>query len=435
VQAGPGAPVSSQLVVVNSNFDLRYDLASGGTVLVVDPDQSPDSATGGGLAVLGALRTASFGGEVGIAGGPCLAGWPDCPSACTTLSLDPVVAAGGARVVFTSRSVPAIYSSSMDSQGILQCGAGCETVLPVDRLDPYGVSVACSASAGAPAAYAFVTHLQASNVTGWLSRVNLLSPGDVQPLVLGATGTYATVFNPADDRLFVSSEIAISQQFRWFNPLVDVTVVNGYPVPDFVGATFPSLLTGAVARDMAVSSDGLTLYVTVALYDSTAAVQAGIIYVQGGAVAFFDLSPSPLGEPSMTFRGVARTCVGSGQIRRLPARAGKPDLFAITCDTEGALAILDGKTKSIVRYVGHDPTTGLPVLGRSPFGLAAEPIDPSRAITQVAGPQYTPSPCSAGHDCARIYVGSFLDNWIDILELDPDQPTEVALVKRIGSGP
>jgi hypothetical protein len=32
-------------------------------------------------------------------------------------------------------------------------------------------------------------------------------------------------------------------------------------------------------------------------------------------------------------------------------------------------------------------------------------------------------------------VGSFLDNWVNILELDPDQPTGVALVKRIGGGP
>ena len=34
-----------------------------------------------------------------------------------------------------------------------------------------------------------------------------------------------------------------------------------------------------------------------------------------------------------------------------------------------------------------------------------------------------------------MYVGSFKDNWINILELVPDEPETVALVKRIGRGP
>jgi len=32
-------------------------------------------------------------------------------------------------------------------------------------------------------------------------------------------------------------------------------------------------------------------------------------------------------------------------------------------------------------------------------------------------------------------VASFLDNWINVIELDPDQPSQVSLVKRIGRGP
>ena len=49
----------TQLVVVNSNFDLRYDESTGGSLLVVDPDQSQDWLDGGQLAVLGATRIAS----------------------------------------------------------------------------------------------------------------------------------------------------------------------------------------------------------------------------------------------------------------------------------------------------------------------------------------------------------------------------------------
>jgi hypothetical protein len=122
-------------------------------------------------------------------------------------------------------------------------------------------------------------------------------------------------------------------------------------------------------------------------------------------------------------------------LRRLPLRPGKPDLFAITCDVEGSLAIYDSDARRVVRYVGLDPDTGQPILGFSPFGLAVEPIDPGRATPYNPLLTYDPTPCAAGRECHRIYVGSFIDNWINVLEMDPDQPTEVALVKRIGTGP
>jgi hypothetical protein len=88
-----------------------------------------------------------------------------------------------------------------------------------------------------------------------------------------------------------------------------------------------------------------------------------------------------------------------------------------------------------VRYVGLDPSTGMPVLGLSPFGLAVEPIDARRATTPVQGSGYDPSPCTPGGDCQRIYVASFIENWVNVLELDPDRPAQVSLVKRIGRGP
>jgi hypothetical protein len=194
-------------------------------------------------------------------------------------------------------------------------------------------------------------------------------------------------------------------------------------------------MPGAVARDMALSSDGRLLYVSVQLYDIALALQTGAVFAQAGALAIFDLSESAFAEPRMALLGVERTCLGAGQVRRLPSRPGKPDLFAITCDVEGALAIYDSGAHNVVRYVGLDPSTGLPALGLSPFGLAVEPIDPRRATIPVQGGGYDTSPCSPGHDCQRIYVASFVDNWVNVLELDPDRPSQVSLVKRIGSGP
>lgn len=425
----------SQLVVVNSNFDLRYDEQTGGSVLVVDPDASGDTSQGGPLAVLGYSAVASFGGEVALVEGACQPGWPDCPTACPTLAADPAVAAGGAQVVLASRSSQILYRLSMDPTGALACTGPCQYGLPINRIDPYGVSIACTDSAGFPAAYAYVSHLLAANNLGWLTRLDLLAPVDPVGLVLGFEGTYTTLFDPRQDLLYVSSFNAVNAQFRWFNPLVTAAEVDGFLVPDYRGPLFSAFLPGAVARDMALSSDGRLLYVSVQLYDLTLAINTGSILTLGGAIAVFDLTPTAFAEPRMALLGLERTCVGAGQLRRLPSRPGKPDLFAITCDTEGALAIYDADARSVVRTIGLDPDSGLPVLGLQPFGIAVEPIDPRRATVPVQSSPYSPSPCAPGQDCQRIYVGSFYQHWVNILELDPDRPSEIALVKRIGSGP
>ncbi len=435
----PGTPGKefgwSQLAVVNSNFDLRYDEQTGGTVLVVDPDASQDQTLGGELAVLGSMGVGSFGGEVALLDAGCQPGWPDCPSACGTLAADPVVQAGGARLVTASRSAQVIYRMGMAADGSLTCGDGCGYPLPIERLDPYGLSTTCGTKGGAPVAYVFVSHLQAANNIGWLTRMNLLVGDDVVGLVLGDNSTYTSVYNAADDLLFITSSVAVNAQFRWFNPFVTVSDVNGFAVPDYSGQLFGTFLAGAVARDMALSRDGRLLYVTVQLYDLTLAAQTGLFFSQGGALAVFDLSPTAFAEPRMALLGLERTCLGAGQIRRLPARSGvgKPELFAITCDVEGALALYDADAGRVVKYVGLDTTTGLPLLGLSPFGLAVEPVDPRRATVPVAG--YDASPCTVGKDCQRIYVASFLENWVNVLELDPDEPTAITLVKRIGRGP
>ena len=427
----------TQLVVVNSNFDLRYDESTGGSLLVVDPDQSQDSQDGGQLAVLGATRIASFGGEIALVDGGCLPGWPDCPSACSTIANDPEIRAGGATLVFASRSSQLIYRLSMAQDGSLACNGTCSYLLPISVLDPYGVSTVCSNRSGIPVAHAYVSHLLSANNLGYLSRLSLVDDGTgIQPFVLGADSTYTSIFNPVDDRLFVSSSVSINPQFRWFNPLVTPSEVEGFLVPDYAGTAFSTFLAGAVARDMALSRDGRSLYVSVLLYDLTLAIQTGILYTQGGAVAVFDLTDTAFGEPRMSLKGVVRTCLGAGQIRRLPAPVGVPDLFAVTCDVEGALAIYNSQSQTVVKYVGHDPSTGVPLLGRSPFGIAVEPINPARATVQPIGTtDYPPSPCIGKAACTRIYVGSFLENRINVLELDPTQPSQTELVKSIGRGP
>jgi hypothetical protein len=337
--------------------------------------------------------------------------------------------------VVASRSNQTIYRMAMAADGSLTCDENCPYDLPVERLDPYGVSLACSTDAGGPAAYAFVSHLQAANNLGWLTRVNLLDDAEVLGLVLGSNATYTSLYNSRDDLTFVSASVAVDAQFRWFNPLVTASEVDGFLVPDYSGPYFSTFMPGAVARDMALSSDGSLLYVMIQLFDLTLALQTGSFFTQGGALAVFDLTPTSFAEPRMALLGVERTCLGAGQIRRLPHRPGKPDLFAITCDVEGSLAIYDSDARRVVHYVGLNPSSGMPLLGRSPFGLAVEPIDPARATVPVPGAGYEASPCTPTHACQRIYVASFIDQYVNILELDPDEPTRISLVKRIGRGP
>jgi hypothetical protein len=440
----PAKPAgSSQLVVVSSNFDLRFDEREGGTLLVVDPDASADTWTGGSLVVYpgGGFRMGSFGGEVALAEQTCPPGWPGCPTACPALASDPVVAAGGAKLVFTSRANQTIHLLDMSVDGTLTCGSPCTTQLAVQSLDPYGATKVCSLRGGVPTAQVYVSQLRGVDNLGALTRLDLLT-GESIELQLGFGTTYTGVFNPRDEQVFVTTRIgATSAPLRWFNPLVTLSTVNGQAVPEYRAATLNRFVPNALSRDAAVSNDGRFLYLEMEFYDYDIAVNTGAIVSQGGALAILDLAPTSFNEPRLALLGLVPTCLGGGQVRVLPQRRNpdgsqaKRDLVAITCDFQGTLIIYDDEKQAVVRYVGLDPTTGGPVLGREPFGLAVEPIDPARRTVPVDAPGYSPSPCTIGRPCNRIYVGSFLDYWVNILELDPDEPQKAALVKRIGRGP
>jgi hypothetical protein len=212
-------------------------------------------------------------------------------------------------------------------------------------------------------------------------------------------------------------------------------------VPEYRAAGMSRFVQNALSRDLAVSNDGRFLYMQVEFYNVDIAVNTGSIISQGGAMAVLDLAPTAFNEPRLALVGLVPTCLGGGQVRVLPQRRNpdgtqaKRDIVAVTCDYQGALLLYDDEKQAVVRYVGLDASTGRPVLGRQPFGLAVEPIDPARRTTPVDWPDYSPSPCGTGRPCNRIYVGSFLDYWVNILELDPDEPQNAALVKRIGRGP
>jgi hypothetical protein len=418
----------SALVVVSTNFDLRYDERRGGTVLSVDPDASlpiGSDGTGGGLAVLGAVEIGSFGGELAWADAVDTgAAWRPPGSYCPELAGDPVLASGGAIVLVASRALLDLYRVDMDAAGGLSLGAGAVVQLPVQFLDPYGVTIACGSPGGVPGAHAYFTHLRGVENQGWLTRLDLRT-GEVLPLAVGAGSTYTTTFDPSSGKLYVSTRLAVGNTLRWFDARPEPPVVDGIGLPPLRELSVSAIVTGGLTRDLALSNDGRFLYVSLQLFDAQAFALTGQIITQGGALAAFDLTPTPLNEPRLGLYRLASTCYGGGQIRVLPPRPGRGDLIAVTCDVEGAMAIYDADVEKVVRYVGLDPVLGTPEFGRLPFGLAVEAIDPARAASPA-------SPCGPGRACDRIYVASFEQNVVNIVELDPDDPTGAELVKRIG---
>jgi len=435
---GPATPAgSSQLVVVSSNFDLRYQESNGGTVLVVDPDASQDTSLGGQLSVYpnGFQRIGSFGGQVAVVDAACPPGWPGCPSACPQLSVDPAVAAGGAKVLLASRSIRTLYRMDMATDGSLACETGCAAEQGVALLDPYGVATVCNSRGGIDRSDAYFTYLRGPSSQGWLTRMGMAT-GTVNTLAIGVSPTYSVAYGALGDWLFISGGVSGGlAPLRWINPSVANATSGPYDFPVFNSFQTSGVVLGSSARTVAISNDGLRLYLAVDLYDADLLLNSGAFLLEGGALIVFSIAGDAYQQPTMALEQVVPTCLGTGDLKVLPPRPGKGDLVALTCDQEGALVVYDADLGFVTSYIGLDPSTGLPILGRLPFGIAAEPIDPARAITAPASTAYDPSPCVLGRSCDRLYVGSFLDNWVNILELDPDRPETIALVKRIGRGP
>ncbi len=416
------------LLVVSTNFDLRYDFDVGGSILAVDPDLSGDArsvAEGGQgdptLAVLGGLNIGSFGGEVDYLDGTCE------PLA----SADPRVRAGGAKVVTTSRGKQLVYAIDMDAQGGLTCD-GCATAVPTQALDPYDVTAVCSPPRTGSVARAYVTHLRAPGSVGLLTELDLLGGGS-STLFLGPTPTFTTTFDPGSlgatppgpgGWLFVTSQIAYlgSVPLRWFNALA--TPADQQPVLQGHNVAVDAI--GAMTRQFAVFRDGATSpptakgYLRLDLFDYSLAASSGIFVTTGGALAVYDLTLNALNEPSMQLLRIVPTCNGAGQLRVVPRAPGLSGaLLAMTCDADGTLLLYDDEVGAMVKRIGLDPNTGSPLLGYRPFGLAVE--------ERGTG-------CLSTSPCTRLYVSAFDSSWVSVVELDVSSPADAAIVKRIGRG-
>lgn len=484
------------LLVVSSNFDLRYDQATGGTLLAVDPEASADTrptqlqtcrsacapandqtclAACTRIEVVGAARMGSFGGDVAYADSYA------CPQ---LSSLRPGALT---RVVAVSRSQNSAYWMTLDDSGQLACDGspGACTIplvnpnssqLNTGMGDAFGVTIACSDLGGTPdpmngnttrQASAFITHLQAANGEGWVTEVPLissrdcnstdstcavntppippagLSPGDLRFQDLGAHGeSYSGAYDASSGRLYITSRIGQvgTTPLRW----LDFTTPLLMPIPELpqvktrkIGQfnLYPAL-HGSLTRSLALSRDGSRGYLAVQLYDTVQAASTGDFIVLATLLVVLDLTPDPTGAPRFTVLNTVPIPSGPGQVKVLPKRTGKRDLVAVTCTDDGSLVLYDDEVSALVASIGLDrggdpKAAGNSILGKQPFGLAVE------ESARTTGCQL------GGSSCDFLYVASFERGWVNVIEVDPDNPSTgwntctsqsscPALVKRIG---
>ncbi len=410
----------SALLVVSSNFDLQYDRATGGTVLAVDPDLSGNALLGDtALKRLGSAQMGSFGGEVAYAD--------------ATNCLEISQSGAKPRIITASRSENAAYWMTMNDAGGLGCGVlGSACAFPLvnpntqllnsQLSDAFGVTIACSsASASISEPSAFITHLRATNDEGWVSRISLNSqdtsdPGVPPPSLtaddfkdLGPGDSYSGAFDETRGRLYITSRfgsIGVTP-LRWLDlavplPQVQVNTFNFY-----------SAIRGSLTRGLALSNDRTRGYMAVQIYDSTLASSTGSIAAVASVLAVLDLQPDPSGSPTFQVLQIVPIPAGPSVVKVLPPRAGKRDLVAVTCTDDGVLVLYEDAVEPprvLAASIGLDRKTGNPILGKQPFGLAVE------SQTRSTG-------CQLGSTCDLLYVGSFDRSWINIVEVNPDNPS------------
>ncbi len=410
----------TQLLVVSSNFDLRWD---EGNLLSVDPDASGDALQGEArLEVLGAMRLPSFGGELAVADATT------CPGTTENLA------------IATSRSDASAFLIGLAPDGSLDCGAGCrqglsEELASIGRrlADPYGVVVACRDFAGAPRRSAFVTYLRTPLNDGWITEI-LLEPGRPRLTFQALPGAMrGGAYHAATGRMFLSDFYAAigGRNVRWLE-LFDFRPELAVPYGED-GLTLGGSLQGEMARGLALSTDGQRLYAGVQLYDAVQFARSGALLSLGGALAVVDVRVDPGG---LSRRTVLRTVPlegGAAEVRVIPRPAPptcppgvappcpQRDLVAVTSPESGGLVLYDDESGAVVKEFGLDPATGRPELGRQPFGLALETLEPVR--------------CRSAGACHRLFVGSFEDHWVNVVEIDAANPAGATVVKRIRGTP
>lgn len=397
-----GPAGQEQLLVSSSNYDLAYDRDQGGVLFSVDAEASPQD----GLAIAGALRMGSFGGDVAVAEAAAPAGLDPSPDACDLPASLALVA---------SRATRQVYKVELGPDGALTCGADCPQLLPDDFLDPFGVTVACR-SERRPRAY--VTARRTNRAASLLVEIDLAT-GEQRMADYGFGTTHSVAYDPELDRIYFTSTadygnaaLRYVDVTPWCDPPLFLSECHAdvVDVGDFVrGADL-----GSIAISNAnVGADGRAmprrLYIAARLFDADFFTSYGYRpgWDTGGALIVLEVDEAQFGLPAFRYIGAIPIGFGPGEVRVLPRRAGKRDVVAVTVSDEGLLWLYDDEVGAMARVFGRDDVTGAPLLGRVPYGIAVQ--DRGAA--------------------ARLYVTAFDSSFVTPLDVPLDNPGQASIVE------
>lgn len=386
-----------KLLVASSNFDLRYALEDGGTIVSVDPRASANPAD---AKLVSGVRIASYTGELAVADAA------DCGAAGLTESV----------AVVASRSTTELFPVAIGTDGALRCD-GCAVPLASGSFaDPLAVGVACTAGF----ARAYAGHLRSSDGRGWVSELDLVGRS-LRSALVASGPVRGLAFDRERERLWIAAlSIGGPSTLSWIDLAggcrIDVAPADG----GCAVGTVPTddLPVGLELRSIALSNAASSLrpdvrraYVTGRLYDAPAAqVSGGRTTDYGGILLAVDLAENATGGIDATWTELARLGTEAADVRILPPRPGKRDVVAALDAT--ALTIYDDETGA-ARTFGTDASTGAPVLGRVPWGIAVDP--------QPAG------------NVARLYAGSFQESFVTPIDVPLDSPADACIVSTAGA--
>ncbi len=421
------------LLVVSSNFDLRYDKEQGATLLSVDPGLfDATSGTGGSagrpggaLAKLGpGAQLGSFAGPVAVvdeATCPSLSGVPGSPG------VEPIPGIpGGAQALVASRYTRKLYRFPLGADGsVAPCsGLPCAVDLDADLQDPAALQVTCRADGKRRSVY--VGYLRSPRLgalgagTAWLTELDLADPGGKPRTFALAPGPVgAMAYDDLTDRLYAVGRFAgLTAPLFILEPnacssLQPETCAGPNPqTVDLYGALAGAELVG-IALSNPQPGRARRAYISAAVYDEgyAAVIRSRPSFDVGGALLVVNLEEDLVGRPSARVVSVVPIGLGAGSVRVLPPRPGLADLVVVPSTGDGTLQIYDDEVGAVVRVVSIDRTTGRPEAGRSPSAVTVE---------------------DRGTE-ARVYVAAFNSWTVSVLRVPLADPTSADLL-RDGAG-
>ena len=376
-----------RLVAVSSNGDLRYDDATGGSVIALDPSELDT------VRVDGAVNIHSFGGDLAIAD----------PAVCTSLA-DPLA-------IVATRGSNTLNAVAISSSGALSCEsatARCGIPLSGSFVDPLAVAVAC----GHGRQRAFVGYLRSPSGEAWITEYDLVS-GALRNALVGAGPIRGFAYDRAHDRLYMTGlATSAPTPLRWIDLAgCEIDATPGAGGCTVGQATIPTFASGLELRSIALanpfSGAPQRAFLTGRLYDAAAAVTAGGRTVDyGGALLVVDLVENAFGGVDVQLVNSLPIGKGAQDVRVLPSRgATRRDVVAALAIDDGEVWIYDDETLSLRPFL-RSGVTGAPELGHQPYGLAVDPV-PIGTI-------------------ARLYVGAFTESFVTPIDVPLEAPDQAA---------